>query len=397
MSRWCPRAEAAALAVVALGLAAPAGAAWSVGGDARYYQFLRADDPGEARRDAELGILRLKLGGQPGDTLSAEAHGVVTVTSPAATAASLIVTGTTRRFVELERTERADGDLAATLEVDRLNLAWEPRWFRAVAGRQAITWGVGYFWPVLDLFAPFSPARIDREYKPGVDAVRLTIPWRSYSQLDVVAAGQGKSLARDGSLGGMARFYLGPADAGLMAGHFHGDTVAGGFVTGDLRGTGLRGEAAFTESGESLDALLDRERFWRASAGVDRQLTPSLMLTTEAAWNGFGAARAPDYVLVALTDRVQRGEVTSLGRWYAGALLAWQAHPLVILNGAVLGNLGDPSMLLLPHADWSVSDDVSVVLGGLFGVGPGVRRDGLPASEYGAAPQVLYAAVRVYF
>jgi hypothetical protein len=104
MSRWCPRAEAAALAVVALGLAAPAGAAWSVGGDARYYQFLRADDPGEARRDAELGILRLKLGGQPGDTLSAEAHGVVTVTSPAATAASLIVTGTTRRFVELERT-----------------------------------------------------------------------------------------------------------------------------------------------------------------------------------------------------------------------------------------------------------------------------------------------------
>ena len=48
---------------------------------------------------------------------------------------------------------------------------------RVFAGRQAVTWGVNYFWPVLDLFAPFAPERIDRDYKPGdIAETEVTAP-----------------------------------------------------------------------------------------------------------------------------------------------------------------------------------------------------------------------------
>ncbi len=390
-------AEAAGFALALLLVALPAAAeTWKLGGDARYYQFFQSDDPQGERRDAELAILRVKLEGRPLSEVAAEVHGIGQLTSPPSALSTSIATGTTTQFLDLSHVALDRGDLQVIIEVDRLNLAWERPDFRLAVGRQAITWGVNFFWPVLDLFAPFPPERIDREYKPGVDAVRLTLPLGGLSELEVIGAGQGSSLRQDGSVGALARFHLGAADLGVMAGWFHGDQVAGGFVTANVRDTGLRAEVAFTKSEESPDEI-GHDRFWRASAGLDRQLTPSLSLTAELAWNGFGASDPRDYPVVAASDRVQRGEVTSLGKWYAGTSLAWQAHPLLSLTGTLLLNLGDGSALLLPHGDWSLSDNVAVVFGGTFGLGPGLRSNGNPGSEYGPAPQTLYAAIKAYF
>jgi hypothetical protein len=182
-----------------------------------------------------------------------------------------------------------------------------------------------------------------------------------------------------------------------MLGHFHGDTGAGGFVTANVLGTGLRGEVAFTDSGDAADARLGRREFWRAGVGVDRQLTATVSVTGELAWNGFGTTRPDDYPGIARADRVRRGEVSALGRYYVGGSVSWQAHPLLLLTGTTLINLGDASALLLPHTDWSLSDNVSLVFGGIFGVGAGLRQDGRPGSEYGGAPQMIYGAIKIYF
>jgi hypothetical protein len=407
MRRWRrPSAcatDAAALAVAVVlaiaGAPSPAGAAdaLDLGGDVRVYQFLRLDDAGDARRDAELGIGRLKMEATRGETLGAEAHGVFSLLSPGGTRAGSVVTGTTRRFFELQHTFESGDDASMTLEADRLNVRWERRPVRLVAGRQAITWGVNYFWPTLDLFAPFAPERIDREYKPGVDAVRATVALGTLSNVDVVGAALGTSVERDGALAALARINVGPADVGFMLGHVHGDTVAGGFVTASVLGTGLRGEVAFTESGDAADAGIGRGEFWRAGVGLDRQLTETVALIAELAWNGFGTSRPADYPRIARADRVRRGEVNALGRAYAGASLTWQAHPLLALVGTILVNLGDGSALLLPHGEWSLSDNASVVFGGVFGAGAGLRDDGAPGSEYGSAGQTVYGAIKLYF
>jgi hypothetical protein len=375
----------------------PVAAEWTLGGDARVYQFLRVEDGDGGRRDAELGVGRLKLGGTVAETVGVEAHGVFSLLSPSGTPAESIVSGTTRRFFQLQHTFQSDDDVSVTLEADRLNARWESGRLRLVAGRQAITWGVNYFWPVLDRFAPFPPERIDREYKPGVDAARGTVALGELSQIDVVGAVLGSSVERDGSVAALTRVNLGPADVGFMAGRFHEDTVVGGFVTANVAGTGLRGEVAFTDSGDPADAELGRGEFWQVGVGLDRQLTATVLLTTELFWNGFGTLRPEEYPTFARADRVRRGEVNALGQYYFGGSLTWQAHPLVAVVGTALVNLGDGSALLLPHGEWSLADSVSLVFGGIFGVGAGLRGDGRPGSDYGATPATVYGAVRVYF
>lgn len=94
---------------------------------------------------------------------------------------------------------------------------------------------------------------------------------------------------------------------------------------------------------------------------------------------------------------MRRGEVPSLGQWYLGATVAWQAHPLVVVTASALVNLGDGSVLLLPHIDWSLTDNLVLVLGAVVGLGPGPRPDGELRSEYGAAIDSVYAAIRAYF
>jgi hypothetical protein len=383
---------------VGVGGAGPA-VAWEVrlGGDARYYQFGLLDADVQGRRDLELGLFRLGLTARSGAEVVLEAQGVLDVASPAAASTTALVTGTTPRLLDLEHVFVDESDLRVAAELDRLSVTWQRPAFRLVVGRQAITWGVSYFWPALDLFGPFPPERADREYKPGVDAVRLTLPFGSLSELDLVAAGQGTSLEEDGSIGGLHRLHLGAVDVGAMAGWFHRDVVAGAFVVADVRGTGVRAEVAFTDSGEPADARLGRARFWRAGIGLDRQLTAAIAASLEAAWNGFGASEPDRYRATAEADRVRRGEVPSLGQWYLGASATWQAHPLVTVTASALANLGDGSVLLLPRVDWSLTDDLALVLGAVVGLGPGPRPDGELRSEYGAAIDSVYAAIKAYF
>lgn len=67
-----------------------------------------------------------------------------------------------------------------------------------------------------------------------------------------------------------------------------------------------------------------------------------------------------------------------------------------VLTGTTL-NLGHGSALLLPHADWSLSDSMRLVFGGAFGIGAGVRGDGSPGSEYDGAPPATDGAIKIYF
>ena len=417
-------AAVGAVAAFLLAAAAPAAAQTVVGGDVRLYAFRVVEDvAGDGDEEAaaegetpggaggvELGILRLKLDSRwragARDRFRLEVHGAAQAVSPPfGGSVTSVATGGTRRFFDLESDSFGGGDIAGTTEIDRLNLRWDRPGFRMVAGRQAITWGVNYFWPVLDLFAPFAPQRIDREYKPGVDALRFTVPVGDFSEVEVIAASQGARTPDDLSLGSLGRFHSelgdGPSslDFGYVVGGFHRDFVLGGFVSADVCGTGLRGEVSWTSPGcdaRSARPVFGCGDFWRFTAGVDRLLTPTLTLIAEASWNGFGAGDAAEYARLAEADRVRRGEVVSLGRRYAAVSLAWQAHPLLTVSGAALFNRDDSSALFQPGVAWSVSERVSFGAGLIATTGKGVR-NGVLGSEYGAVPVVAWSSITAYF
>ena len=85
-----------------------------------------------------------------------------------------------------------------------------------------------------------------------------------------------------------------------------------------------------------------------------------------------------------------------LGRRHAALSLAWQAHPLLTVSGAVLFNREDSSALFQPGIIWSVSDHVSIGAGLIGSTGRDLR-DGAPASEYGAVPVVAWSSLTAWF
>lgn len=372
-----------------------------LGASLRFFQFLSLEDsyPG-ARNDAEFGIFRMTDHLQITSETSLEIHGVVDFSSPSLTSFSGLAVSRARHFFPLQAELADEDEYASEARLDRLNVSFDFGKAVLTVGRQPVTWGEGYFWPALDLFAPFSPEQIDRDYKSGVDAVKLNLPLGNLSELEITGGILGSSLKRDGAVGAQLRWNLGNVDLGFMGGGFHQDLVGGTFVSADIRGTGLRGEISFTSSGDERDRDLARECFWRGSVGILRQLTPSIALNSEFAFNGYGTGDSSKYYLWAVSDRLLRGDVNGYGRYYWGTSLSSQLHPLVQGTFTSLVNLSDKSVLMTPAFTWSISDNADFIGGGEFSFGEGLKEDpgrNENISEYGVVPVTIFAAIRIYF
>ncbi len=394
------RPEPLVLALLVLGWASATSCAPQLrsAGSLRGYTFLRAEDvPSDAasRHDAEFAALRLTPELSLGPSLTLESHLLLEFVSPAASPAAELASGRTGTWLPLDRNVSSASDAALTARVDRLNLRARAAGAELIAGRQAITWGVNTLWPALDLFAPFAPTRVDRDYKPGVDAARLTLPLGAHAEFQLIGAVLGEATPGDAAGAGLLRISAGPADLGLMLGSFHRDTVAGGFVTASAGGTLLRGELAWTGTGDPADRMR-RPRFWRGGVGAERQLSATLNLMIEVSGNGFGESDVAAYPALLAADRVRRGEVGGLGRWHSGTTVTWQAHPLARLTGAALLNIDDGSTAWIPRLTWSLGDESEVILGALIAVGPGPRPGGAPGSQYGSQASRVLGGFKLY-
>jgi hypothetical protein len=98
-------------------------------------------------------------------------------------------------------------------EVDRALVALHPDWGEVIMGRQAIGLGRGVLFGAVDVFSPFSPAEVDREWRRGVDAARVEYRISDTSSAEVLAA-FGENWD-DSALLGRFRGYIGNIDGEL--------------------------------------------------------------------------------------------------------------------------------------------------------------------------------------
>jgi hypothetical protein len=276
---------------------------------------------------------------------------------------------------------------------DRLSLGLDAGPTSIVVGRQAISWATTLLLTPNDPFAPFAPSDPFREYRGGVDAVRVRAFTGPFSELDGVvrvddAAGGSEvtALARaQTSVGGWA--------VGGWAGVIHGEGAGAVFASGAAGGAALRGSLSVraAEGGTTV----------RSAVGADRRVSIAgrdLYAIAEVQYDGFGAARDEDLYAVAASEPYLRGEMQTLGRWTAATQATYQLHPLVAIDALALVNLEDGSALLGPGASWTATASASLRVGLFHGVG-GSSIDPVrgPASEYGPVPLLTYAALSVFF
>jgi hypothetical protein len=272
-------------------------------------------------------------------------------------------------------------------------------------GRQALSWGDGLVFQVLDLFNPFAPTAVDTEYKPGSDM--LSSQWLLAGGDDVQAIvvprrpARGAALASaDSSLAVKWHHFAGATQLDLLAARHYDDTVAGVGVSGNLGGGVWRLDVAYTSlrsggSATSLVANSDHSWVWagRNAYGF-----------LEYFRNGFGVSSVDRGVAglpAPLVQRLTRGELFSLGRNELAAGLRYEWTPRFTVDPTLIFNLDDHSALWLLHCRFDWLQNFQLDAGAQAGQGPrGTEYGGVPLDEAGlfvAPGRRIWVRVSRYF
>jgi hypothetical protein len=281
-------------------------------------------------------------------------------------------------------------------EIDRANAQIHTRRADLTIGRQAIGWGRGVMFTAVDLFAPFSPLEVDREWRSGVDAVRADVKLTERSSIDVVGA---FGTALDSSaFAARARGYAGVIDVEVVGGRRAEDLFGGVTSSAAVGDAEVHGEAAIfrTPSG------IDHQTVWKVVIGGSYRFPvgSGILAYAEYHYSGFGAAHPEDIQALLATpsflERLVRGDAQILSRHAIGVTGSYEASPEITYSGHWLHNPGDHSGIVGPGLTCTFNDAVSLL--GTMYVPYGRPPDGaLLRSEYGAAPLSGLLQLRLYF
>ncbi len=272
-----------------------------------------------------------------------------------------------RRFFDLTGTLNDDRDTMGYHRLDRAMVAFTPSWGEVRLGRQAVTWGHGFTFNPMDLFNPFSPTDLERDYKTGDDIVLVQFPVNATDvELIYVArreADTGEASLDENSIGAKLHFFMGETEADVMLTRHYEDIVAGAGAVGYLGGAAWRCDITATVLHEKsrgrsayLSGILNMDYSW---VWRDKNWYGYL----ELYYNGLSDADYTDHFSdSAISERLARGELFALGRWYLSGNINLEVHPLVNAYLTPIVNLNDGSGTLLPRIVYDWADDIRLTL-----------------------------------
>ena len=281
-------------------------------------------------------------------------------------------------------------------EIDRANAQVQLRRADLTLGRQAIGWGRGVMFTSVDLFAPFSPLEVDREWRSGVDALRADIKLTDRTSVDLVGA-FGDTQDRS-AFAARARGYAGTVDVEVVGGR-RGQDLFGGVTSSAAVGDAeVHGEAAAFR----VPAGMDHDVVWKVVVGGSYRLPigAGILAYAEYHYSGFGAEH-PEEIPALLTTpefvgRFIRGDMQILSRHAIGVTGSYEASPEITYSGQWLHNPADQSGVVAPAMTYTFNDAVSLLASVYVPYGR-PPQGGVLRSEYGAAPLSGLLQLRVYF
>ncbi|NNK31795.1 MAG: hypothetical protein HKP02_01645 [Xanthomonadales bacterium] len=290
--------------------------------------------------------------------------------------------------------------------LDRLSVGYTTERTAWRFGRQAISWGNGLVFNPMDVFNPFDPAAVDKEYKTGDDMLYGQYLFSNGDDLQAVAVVRrnpqtGRVEQDRSSLAGKYHGFLGGGEFDLLAAEHVGDRILGLGGNVSLGGAVWRGDLTWTRTG--------RDDVWSAVTSLSYSWTwggKNVSGLIEYYYNGFGqagGAYSADELLdnPDLLRRLERGELFTLARHYLGASATVELSPLLLVIPNLFLNLEDPSALaqLVVQYDWKQN---LLLLGALnLPIGPnGTEYGGIPApaeGRYFSTGPGVFAQLAWYF
>jgi len=288
-------------------------------------------------------------------------------------------------------------------EVDRALLALHPEWGEVIIGRQAIGLGRGALFSAVDIFAPFTPLEVDREWRRGVDAARVEHRLSDTTSLEALAA-FGESWD-ESALVGRARGYVGSVDGELIFGKRAEDTMWAGTMSAAAGGAELHLEIALFDTPESQPdgGLFGNDHLvGKAVLGSSYtfDLGNGLTLLGEYHYSGFGVKDMAD-AMDRLEDptfqeRFLRGDTQILGRHALALQSTYPLNDVWTSSMMILQSPADGSGVAAPSLTARLSQNATLILSGFIPWGD-EPSGGQLESEYGATPASLFLQLNLYY
>ncbi len=381
--------------------------------------------PGTEHDHPVQSLLRLTAAGRPAEDLVYEVHLVQDYDSPPPQSFGDYTSASSQnryRAVDASR-EWHSGSNAAGFMLDRLNVKYSFSSSDLTVGRQAITFGKAYFWNPLDVFFHFAPQQFDRDYKPGVDAVRFDMPFGNFSGINLVGAAgpeidppwqSSNDETWASSWYGSAligRFYATMSDWDLAAqcGKIYGGWQVGGGAVGEIGPLEFRLEAAWFKASKNISMpdpyrgyLL--EDHWTIVAGTGRRFENTFNFEAEYLYNGAGDSDNLEESLL----RYTYGPSLHLSRHLLGVLFSYDFVPIIIGQLVWVYSISDRSSLIQPALFISIADEAELIMGATISTGDrpwlhtetsGMLQIETPRleSEFGSYPNIYFIKFKFYF
>ena len=275
-----------------------------------------------------------------------------------------------RRLMDLTTTMSEGDSYFLVQRLDRLYLALNQDWGSVRAGRQAITWGNGFIFNPMDLFNPFPPTAIDRDYKVGDDMINAQFSSPKIGDMQLLYVFRRDPDDRDvktsqASIAGKAHVARGTTEFDFMLSRHFEDYVIGGGSVGYLWDAAWRMDATWTFLDD--DGGNGRGDYLSLVANIDYSWTwweNNFYGFIEYYYNGLGKN---DYARALLnpknSERLARGELFVLGQNYLSGTLQIEPHPLVNVYFTAINNIEDPSGILQPRATWDITQSMQITGG----------------------------------
>jgi len=289
-------------------------------------------------------------------------------------------------------------------EIDRGLVSLHPGWGEVTVGRQAVGLGRGRLFSAVDMFAPFSPTEVDREWRRGVDAAR--VEYRLSDTLSAEGLGVFGESWDESALLGRVRGYLGPVDGEFIFGKRGEDMLAAIITSAALFGAAVHAETALFDVPQKQPGggLFGNDKMvGKALLGASYtfDVGNGLTLLAEYHYSGFGVKDAEEAVQIlavdtALQKRFQRGDTQTLGRHNLGFQAGYPVNDAVTVGLLILTSARDGSGIISPSVVWDVRRNVTFLSSAFapWGTRP---TGGALQSEYGGTPWSLFLQVNAYF
>jgi len=307
------------------------------------------------------------------------------------------------RITPLDWEIAADDDSSYRHEIDRGLVALHPEWGDVTIGRQAIGLGRGVLFGAVDVFSPFSPLEVDREWRRGVDAFRAEYQLSTTSSAECIAV-FGETWEQSALLGRF-RGYFGDIDGALIVGQRAEDFMVGTTFSAIVAEAEVHGEWAVFDTPEAQpDGTLWGGSHLATKAVLGSSYTfdvgNGLTLLGEYHYCDFGVEDAED-ALARLQDRdfqrrYLRGDTQILGRQAIAAQLSYPFNDAVNGSFLVLTNPTDGSGVLGPSLRLDLDRNVTLITNAFvpWGAEP---KNGQLRSEYGATSASLFVQAAIYY